>query len=123
MDQMFIFKNKDNIQPYTCMTLRSLFTNEDLVLQLLDIVLEESPWQLVLSGMFSAGKNYQWAIIQLREYESLMPQLGQLWGVNPGSVFPMVLAEAFFGTAMHAAPISCLLPPPSTDVDPISTSL
>ena len=55
---MFIFKNKDNIQPYTCMTLRSLFTNEDLVLQLLDTVLEESPWPLVLSGMFSAGKNY-----------------------------------------------------------------
>ena len=59
MDQMLIFKNKDNIQLYTCMTLRSLFTNEDLVLQLLDIVLEESPWQLVLSGTFSAGKNYQ----------------------------------------------------------------
>ena len=110
MDQMFIFKNKDNIQPYTCMTLRSLFTNEDLVLQLLGIVLEESPWQLVLSGMFSAGKNYQWAIIQLREYASLMPQLGQLWGVSPASVFPMVLAEAFFGTAMHVAPVSCLLP-------------
>ena len=39
-----------------------------------------------------------------------MPQQGQLWGVSPASVFPMVLAEAFFRTAMHAAPVSCPLP-------------
>lgn len=112
-------KNKDNIWPYICMTLRPLSPTHPRKWGTWSSSCWKWGWNTAqLSVLFRnvlSWKNYQRSIIQLRGYKRLfllppswviqeqpcmtLSNLVWLWGVTPGPVFPMGLAEAFFGTA------------------------